>query len=139
MKSLILKCGNEEYRILEAELESIQNIFKKKGREFERTAKTIENLASRDYEVRKALIYRNNYLEMLKSYQNLPQYDEILKILSKYTNPLTFVRTIKEMKEGEKVGDIDYMYDTDKIQYYLNLIIEELGKEGYEDFIIKGD
>lgn len=129
MKSLIIKCGNEEYRDLEIQLKSIQNVFNKRGKRFGRTVKTIENLGSADFEIRQALIYKENYLTMFEEkFQNSPYYEAIVKKLLSYENPLTFRNKILTSCEyGEQLADIDYMYDSVKAELMLKAFAEGLG------------
>ena len=129
MKSLISKCGNEEYRRLEAELKRIKNVFKTSGKKFQATVKAIENLGSSDYEIRRALIYRENYLKMFKQFQNSPYYEEILKKLKAIQNPVSFYKKIKSLTFGEYLADIKFMYDSSQGELALNQMARELGIE----------
>lgn len=127
MKDLILKCGNEEYRKLEVQLKSIQNVFKKRGAEFKKTVSTIENIGSSDYEIRQALLYRENYLKMFEQFKNSEYYEAIVKKIKSYENPLTFFNKIKSLSYGEYLADIKYMYDSKQAELILGQMAEELG------------
>lgn len=134
MKSHFIKCGNEEYRKLEVELKSIQNVFNKRGVQFEKTVKAIENLGSADYETRKALLYKENYLKMLEQFKNSPYYEEILEKLNSFSNPVTFYNKIRNSTYGEYLADIKYMYDSGQAELLLKQMAEELGIE-VEEFV----
>lgn len=136
MKNLISKCGSEEFRKLEAELKSIQNVFKKRGKEFQKTVSTIENIGSSDYEIRQALLYRENYLKMFEQFKNSEYYEAIVKKIKSYENPLTFFNKIKSLTYGEYLADIKYMYDSKQAELILGQMAEELGIKT-EDIDIK--
>ena len=139
MKDRILKCGNEEYRKLEAELKSIQNVFKKRGKEFRKAVSTIENIGSSDYEIRQALLYRENYLKMFEQFKNSEYYDAIVKKIKSYENPLTFYNKIKSLSYGEYLADIKYMYDSKQAELILGQMAEELGIEVQDIDIEEGE
>lgn len=137
MKSLILKCGNEEYRRLEAELKRIKNVFNTAGKKFQATVSAIENLGSADYEIRRALIYRENYLKMFRQFKNSPYYDEIVKKLNAIQNPLDFYNKIRNLTFGEYLADIKFMYDSAQSEVALNQMARELGIETEDSEIIE--
>lgn len=139
MKDLISKCGNEEYRKLEAELKTIQNVFKKRGKEFQKAVSTIENIGSSDYEVRQALLYRENYLKMFEQFKNSEYYEAIVKKIKSYENPLTFFNKIKSLSYGEYLADIKYMYDSKQAELILGQMAEELGIEVQDLDIEEGE
>lgn len=132
------KMGNEEYRKLEAELESIKGVFKKKGQAFERTLKAIENIGSADYETRRAILYRDNYLKMFEEFKNSPYYEAIVKKIKSYQNPVTFYNKIKNLTYGEYLADIKFMYDSKQGETILKQMAEELGIKT-EDYEIEGE
>lgn len=139
MKDHISKCGNEEYRKLEAELKSIQNVFKKRGKEFQKAVSTIENIGSSDYEIRQALLYRENYLKMFEQFKNSEYYEAIVKKIKSYENPLTFFNKIKSLSYGEYLADIKYMYDSKQAELILGQMAEELGIEVQDIDIEEGE
>lgn len=139
MKDHILKCGNEEYRKLEAQLKSIQNVYKKRGTEFQKTVATIENLGSSDYEVRQALLYRDNYLKMFEQFKNSEYYDVIVKKIKSYENPITFYNKISSLSYGEYIRDIKFMYDSKQAELILGQVASELGIETEDIDIEEGE
>lgn len=139
MKSHILKCGNEEYRKLEAQLKSIQNVYKKRGTEFKKVVASIENLGSSDYEVRQALLYRDNYLKMFEQFKNSEYYKAIVKKIKSYENPITFYNKISSLTFGEYIRDIKFMYDSKQAELILGQMAEELGIETEDIDIEEGE
>lgn len=139
MKNLTIKCGNEEYRKLQVELKSIQNVFNKRGVQFEKTVKAIENLGSADYETRRALLYKENYLKMFEQFKNSPYYEAIVKKIKSYGNPVTFYNKIRNLTYGEYLADIKYMYDSAQAELILKQMAEELGVEVEDIDIEEGE
>lgn len=114
---------------MEAELKRIKNVFKQKGKQFEKTVKAIENIGSSDYEIRKAYIYRENYFKMFRQFKNSEYYEAILKKLKAIENPVAFYNKIKSLTYGEYLADIKYMYDSAQAELILVQMAEELGIE----------
>lgn len=131
------KMGNEEYRRLEAELKRIKNVFNTAGKKFQATVSAIENLGSADYEIRRALIYRENYFKMFKQFKNSPYYDEIVKKLKAIQNPVDFYNKIRNLTFGEYLADIKFMYDSAQSEVALNQMARELGIETEDSEIIE--
>lgn len=132
--------GNEEYQRLSSTLKSIQNLYKKKGKEFARVVSRIENLGSSDYDMRRAYIYKENYLSMFKkTFFIHPQYEEIYKKLEAIENPITFYETILNMRYGENLADISFMYDAKNNIEAVNILASELGirEEDLEEFEVE--
>lgn len=131
------RMGNIEYRNLEATLEAIENFEKRKSPKgvsrkrkkelFEEAKARIENWGSADFELRRAIIYKENYLKMLeKSYKGLSGYEELYNFIKSSMNPIELYETIKKLEDGEKLKDITFMYTTSEAQAILNTLIEEL-------------
>lgn len=130
--------GNLEYRKLESTLESIQNVYKSKGKKFERAISRIENIGSSDYEMRVAYRYRENYFEMYKkTLFSAPEYEAVLKKLESIENPITFYETLRDMQYGEKIKDIQTMYAEG--MKLIGIMAKELGisEEDLEDYEVE--
>ena len=121
------KMGNEEYRKLQSQLKSIQNLYNKKGKAFKDIVAQIENLGSSDYEIRKALLYKENYLKMFEQFKNSSYYEALLKKLQSFENPITFFNKISSLDYGEYIADIKFMYDSSQVELYLGSMAQELG------------
>lgn len=77
--------------------------------------------------MRRALIYRQNYMTMLrKEYQNYDNYLKLVRRLNKISSPLEFYDFIKSSKYSGKVKDILYMYDATQGEEILETLFEEL-------------
>ena len=139
--------GNEEYQRLKSTLEAIQNfglkkhvkVSKKRSKELYEEAKArIENWASSDFEMRRAIIYRENYFQMMKErYLGLDHYDEVIEALKKIENPMTFYNKLKNFDYGEQLKDITFMYENTPYQENLNKLAISLGIDIEEDEVTK--
>lgn len=80
--------GNKEIQALKGTLNSLKNIENKKGSEYKRSLQTLKNNARSDRELRKAEIWRNNFLnnlDMLSTYENS---DLLKNAIDKIKNPI---------------------------------------------------
>lgn len=80
--------GNKEIQALKGTLNSLKNIENKKGSEYKRALQTLKNNARSDRELRKAEIWKNNFLnnlDMLSSYEN---FDLLKNAIDKIKNPI---------------------------------------------------
>lgn len=126
------RMGTPEYQYLKGSLESVKNFEKLTGKRLQEAIKRIESYGSLDFDMRKATIYRANYMKMLrKEYQNYDNYLKLVRRLNKIPNPIDFYNFIKNSTYGGKVEDIMYMYDSSDGESILANLFEELvGKEG---------
>lgn len=142
----LLRMGDEEYRRLESTLEAIQKfgekrpktakkLSSKRRKELFNLAKArIENWGSEDFEMRSAIIYRENYYSMLeKMYSNFDNYDKLIEKLKSIDNPLLFYKTLSSIPEADKLKDITFMYETSEMQKVFNKLLNNLGIEIEEE------
>lgn len=136
--------GTEEYQHLQSTLEAIQNFGKvkptrtiseeKRKERLQESIKRIENWGSLDFEMRRALIYQENYFQMLEAtYSGLENYDKVVEKLKSISNPIDFYKKLKAIESGEKLKDISFMYTNQPFQANLNRLAIELGIKGVED------
>lgn len=114
-------------------------MFKKRGKEFQKAVSTIENLGSSDYEIRQAILYRENYLKMFEQFKNSDYYEAIVKKIKSYENPITFYNKISSLSYGEYLKDIKFMYDSKQAELILGKMAEELGIETEDIEIEEGE
>lgn len=85
---------------------------------------------SADFEMRKAIIYRENYFTMLENkYSTMENYEEVVKRLNQIQNPIEFYKFVSNIESGEKLKDITFMYSTSDFQKVFNKLAEEIGIE----------
>lgn len=121
--------GNSEYRTLKANYNRIKNFENLKGSSLKSLLNYVNKHASNDYTTRKATIYRNNYLQVIKDqFSALDGYKELLKAFNQHSNPIEFFEWISSTGN---VNIIDIHYESDNVmtqeQFYEYL--EQLGIE----------
>lgn len=131
------RMGDEEYRRLESILQSIKDYGVKKiapksspekrKQKIEEAKARIENWGSADFEMRSAIIYRENYLSMLKDkFSGFENYDKLVEKVKSYSNPINFYKSLRNTEHGEELADISFMYDTNEVQKIFNELCKEL-------------
>lgn len=122
------------YRELETSLKSLDDIFNRKGQAYNLTKQRLENYGSSDFELRRAIVYKENYLSMLqKRFEEVDGYKKLVREVKKM-QPLDLYERLKAMEEGEKIKDISFMYDSSSYKHSFMLLCNEFGIELDEDF-----
>ena len=89
---------------------------------------------SSDFEMRRAIVYRENYFQMMEAtYSGLNNYEKVIEELKKISNPLDFYSKLSKIESGEKLKDISFMYNNQPFQANLNRLAIELGIKDVED------
>ena len=88
--------GDERLSELRAMEESFTKLGTKKDREFERVKKRIFALGRKDYAVKKAETFRENFYTALEHLSDFKNYDKLKKQLDKFQNPLSFYEYVKQ-------------------------------------------
>lgn len=88
--------GDTEYKRLKRTRQSIEDLFNRSGSEFTRTAGRTLSWGRKDYDLRRAEIYRENFMESLKKMSNFDNYDLLVKKLEKIENPIKFYEYIEK-------------------------------------------
>lgn len=128
--------GSVRLRTIEAQLKNLEKLESKKGFDFKTIKWRIQNLGSRDYEMRKAIVFRENYLKTIEKYSNLDNYELLINKLNSFQNPLVFYEFLKN---DELAVDLTLQSEQVMKQEAFNSLLERLGILGLEDTITKGD
>ncbi len=88
--------GDERLSELRAMEESFTKLGTKKDREFERVKKRIFALGRKDYAVKKAETFRENFYTALEHLSDFKNYDKLKKQLDKFQNPISFYEYVKQ-------------------------------------------
>lgn len=97
---------------IEATLKSIENVNTTKGNIFKRLKERIFNLGVSDKELKRAKIFKENYLEGLKDkqFKNFKNYDLFMRYINtKLKNPMKFY---KEITKSEVLSNFFFWYDS---------------------------
>lgn len=119
-----VQMGSERARKIEAQIDNMKGLEKLRGYEFEKAKDRIKKWGTSDYEMKKAIIYRENYMNTLKKYSHLDNYDELIKKLDKYKNPIEFYNL---MSKNELTVDLTYQSDQFFTQEAFNSFVEDIG------------
>ena len=125
----------KEIEVTKKTIESLNKLeTKAKGFDFNRLVDRIMKLGSYDYEMRKAMNYRNNYMEALEQMSNYNNFDLLKAKLESIKNPEQFYEFIQK---SPTLSDLfDYYHDSpeaqtvagfDNNQEAFNRAMQELG------------
>ena len=89
--------GSIRVREIEAQLRNLKQIETKKGYEFKRLKERIHNVGTSDYENRKAIIFRNNFMNELTNLKNNnKEFLKVYEYFEKIKNPIEFFNTTQK-------------------------------------------
>lgn len=122
--------GSLRVREIESQIKNLKQIETKKGYEFKRLSDRIKNIGTSDYVMKKAIVYRDNYLREMEKYSHFENYDKLINKLKSISNPVSFFDFVSK---NELTQDLTYQSDQYYSQQEFNRFIEELGIEDIED------
>lgn len=123
------KMGTIEYQRLNQVYKSIRDFEKLKGARLEVAKSRLANYGSTDFEMRRAIIYKENYLKMLKeSFSNEPKYKKLVHKI-RQIHPMTLYEDLKAGEFGDKIKDISFMYDFGGLAEFEELVDRFLDDE----------
>ena len=88
--------GDKEFKQLLRTKQSIQDLFNRSGYEFKRTAGRTEKWGKTDYELYRASIFRENFMNALKEMRNYKNYKLLKDKLNSIENPIQFYNFVKQ-------------------------------------------
>lgn len=92
-----IQMGSEEERKIKSTLESIQKLESKKGFDFDRIKYRIKYIGTSDYTLKKAYIFRENFMEELENLKNNdPEFQKVYDYFKNINNPITFFNTTQK-------------------------------------------
>lgn len=100
-----------EERRIRANLVNIEKIENAQKSDFQRIKKRLGFLGSSDYEMKKAIIWKENYMKIIEDYQDYDGYDKLMKVLNKVKNPLEFFNLFESSTETLIDDYIKYLSD----------------------------
>ena len=117
---------SEEQNRLERKLEDYKKLYMLTGKNFEKRAREV-GINRTELQYRRAYIFRKNYMEVMKKYKDLDNYDLFKKWANKHKNPVRFYGALPDT---EYYPD-DLYYQSDKVftQEQFNGFLESLGIE----------
>ena len=88
--------GDAEFKKLLRTKESIEDLFNRKGTEFRRTKKRTSSWGKNDYELWRASIYRQNFMNSLEEMSSFKNYKLLKEKLEGIENPIQFYNYVQE-------------------------------------------
>lgn len=106
-------------RDIKKQINNLKKFQTSKGFDFKELKRRAYNQGRADMEMRKAIVYKNNYMRVLRDhYQNFDNYDKLMKYLNRFTNPISFYNIMENV--GENIVDIYMIYEPDMAQNQFN-------------------
>ena len=87
--------GDKEFKQLMRTKESIEDLFNRVGSEFKRTAERTLAWGKSDYDLWRASVYRENFMNALEEMSTYRNYDMLVNKLKSIENPIQFYNYIK--------------------------------------------
>lgn len=83
-------------RITKGLIKNFNKLNESKGKEFREIKRRLNFYGSSDYEMKKAVIWKENLLEQAENVSNLKGYDKFIEFINSFKNPIQLYETIKE-------------------------------------------
>lgn len=124
--------GSTRVREIEAQIKNLKQIENKKGYEFKKLSSRIRNIGTSDYNMKKAITYRENYIKEMEKYSHLENYEKLEKFFNNLKNPISFYEAVSK---NELTKDLTYQSDSYFTEQAFNSFLEDLGIEIEEDTV----
>lgn len=111
---------SDRQKELEAERDKLRNIYKLGGVFFEKAKANVFKKASKDYEIHRLMIYKNNYINTLKKYENFKNYQMLVDYLEKMS-PKAFYEKSQSVPQ---LDDLTYISDQTMAETEFNSFVE---------------
>lgn len=121
-----VQMGSQRAREIESQLKNLKQIENKKGYEFKRLKERIQNIGTSDYIMKKAIVYRENYVKEMEKYSHLDNYEKLVEKFESLKNPVKFY---EYMSQNELTQDLTYQSDEYFTQQAFNSFLQDLGIE----------
>lgn len=121
-----VQMGSQRAREIESQLKNLKQIENKKGYEFKRLKERIQNIGTSDYIMKKAIVYRENYVKEMEKYSHLDNYEKLVEKFNSLKNPVSFY---EYMSQNELTQDLTYQSDEYFTQQAFNSFLQDLGIE----------
>lgn len=127
-----VQMGSIRAREIEAQIKNLKQIETKAGYEFNMLKRRIATQGASDYTMKKAIAFRENYLNEMKKYSHFDNYDKLMNKLQSLTNPISFFNFVSQ---NELTGDLTYQSDETYTQEAFNRFVQDFGIEISKDSI----
>lgn len=131
-----VQMGSIRAREIEAQIKNLKQIETKRGYEFNALKRRIMSQGASDYTMKKAIVFRENYLNEMKKYSHFDNYDILMKKLNSISNPVSFFNFVSQ---NELTGDLTYQSDEVYSQEAFNSFVQDFGIEIEKDSVTLSD
>lgn len=115
---------SQKQKDLEGKLKDYKNLYKLTGKDFKKRAREL-GINRTELTYRRAYVFRKNYMEVMKRYQDYRDYWLFLKWSRKHKNPVSFYEALPE---GEYYpDDLTYQSDVTISEDNFSSFLESLG------------
>lgn len=128
--------GSMRVREINAQIKNLKNIESAVGYEFNRLRDRLSRMGTSDYTMKKAIVFRENYLKEMEKYSHFDNYEKLMKKLRSFTNPISFFNFVSQ---NELTGDLTYQSDETYTQQAFNSFVQDFGIEIDEDSVTLSD
>lgn len=91
-----VQMGSIRAREIEAQIRNLKQIENKKGYEFNNLRQRIMSMGRSDYVMKKATIFRENYLKEMQKYSHFDNYEKLMNKLQSIKNPVAFFNFVSQ-------------------------------------------
>ena len=88
--------GSMRVREINAQIKNLKNIESAVGYEFNRLRERLSRMGTSDYSMKKAIVFRENYLKEMEKYSHFDNYEKLMKKLRSFTNPISFFNFVSQ-------------------------------------------
>lgn len=88
--------GSMRVREINAQIKNLKNIEGSVGYEFNRLRERLSRMGTSDYTMKKAIVFRENYLKEMEKYSHFDNYEKLMKKLRSFTNPVSFFNFVSQ-------------------------------------------
>lgn len=128
----LAQMGNLRAQEIIDKIAQVENLEKKEGRAYERAKKSIQLQGKLDYNLRKAKIFKENYMRTMEKYASYDNYN-VLRRKMESLSPLEFWNNVKDI---ELVADLTYQSEQYYAQDAFNAFVYEWGLIPDEESVI---
>lgn len=105
---------------------NLGKIEKLTGYEFQSLRNRLKRRGRSDYSFRRAINYKEKYIEVMEKYKDFDNYDKLKEAFNKLSNPNDFYDFIKKAN-NENIKDLQYQSDQYFTQAAFNSFLQDLG------------
>ena len=88
--------GSMRAREIEAQIKNIKQIEIKVGYDFNILKSRILRQGVSDYTMKKAIVFKENYLKEMQKYSHFDNYEKLMKKLNSFSNPISFFNFVSQ-------------------------------------------